>query len=67
MTFGMRCKEVYPSGLLLVVIPYQWLPAVTYSLNNMRWVPEAFTQGRYTFVEHEKNMMEDLNRRAGNP
>jgi uncharacterized protein (DUF169 family) len=67
MTFGMRCKEVYPSGLVLIVIPYQWIPAVTYSLNNMQWVPEAFTQGRDRFVEHEKNVMEDLKRRADNP
>jgi uncharacterized protein (DUF169 family) len=67
MTFGMRCKEVYPSGLVLIVIPYQWLPAVTYSLNNMQWVPEAFTQGRDTFVKHEKSVMKDLNRRAEKP
>jgi len=60
MTYGMRCKEVYPSGLVLIVIPYQWLPAVTRSLNVMTWVPEAFTQGREKFVKHEKEVMEKL-------
>ena len=67
MTFGMRCKEVYPSGLVLIVIPYHWLPTVTYSLNNMQLVPEAFTQGRDRFVEHEKSVMEDLKHRAEKP
>jgi uncharacterized protein (DUF169 family) len=60
MTYGMRCKEVYPSGLVLIVIPYQWLTAVTQSLNVMTWVPEAFTQGRDKFVKHEKEVMEKL-------
>ena len=66
MTFGMRSKEVYPSGLVLIVIPYQWIPAVTQSLNVMTWVPEAYTQGRDTFVEYEKKVMEDINKRAEN-
>jgi len=60
----MRCKEVYPSGLVLIVIPYQWLPAVTQSLNVMTWVPEAFTQGREKFVKHEKELMEKLEGRS---
>lgn len=64
MTYGMRCKEVYPSGLVLIVIPYHWIPAVTYSLNNMQWVPEAFRQGRDRFVEHERNVMKELKSRA---
>jgi hypothetical protein len=38
------------------------MSAVTYSLNTMQWVPDAFTQGREKFVEHEKKVMEDLNR-----
>jgi uncharacterized protein (DUF169 family) len=60
MTYGMRCKEVYPSGLVLIVIPYQWIPAVTQSLNRMTWVPEAFTEGRDRFVSREKKVMEEL-------
>jgi len=65
MTFGMKSKEVYPEGLVLIVIPYHWIPAVTQSLNVMTWVPEAFTQGRDRFVEHERKVMEDLERRVG--
>lgn len=44
------------------MIPYYWIPAVSYSLDNMQFVPKAFTQGRDKFIEHEKNVMEDLNR-----
>lgn len=64
MTFGMKSKEVYPEGLVLIVIPYHWIPAVTQSLKVMTWVPEAFTQGRDKFVEHEKKVMEDLKRKV---
>jgi uncharacterized protein (DUF169 family) len=64
MTFGMRSKEVFPEGLVLISIPYQWIPAVTHSLNVMQWVPDAFTQGRDRFVEHEKQVMEELNRKT---
>jgi len=65
MTFGMKSKEVFPEGLVLISIPYHWIPAVTQSLNVMNWVPEAFTQGREEFIKHEKKVMEDLKRRAG--
>jgi len=64
MTFGMRSKEVYPSGLVLIVIPYQRIPAVTYSLNKMTWVPEAYTEGREKFIKHEKKVMEELEGRT---
>jgi len=64
MTFGMRSKEVFPEGLVLISIPYQWIPAVTNSLRVMNWVPEAFTQGREKFVKHEKKVMEDLKKRV---
>jgi uncharacterized protein (DUF169 family) len=63
MTFGMRGKKVFPSGLVLIVIPYQWIPTVAYSLNNMELVPEAFKQDRDEFVEQEKQMMEELRER----
>ena len=65
MTFGMKSKEVFPEGLVLIVIPYHWIPAVTQSLNVMNWVPDAFTDGREKFIKREKKVMEDLNRRAG--
>jgi uncharacterized protein (DUF169 family) len=65
MTFGMKSKEVFPEGLVLIVIPYHWIPAVTQSLNVMTWVPEAFKQGRDKFVEYEKQVMDDLNKRVG--
>lgn len=63
-TFGMRSKEVYPSGLVLIVIPYQRIAAVTYSLTKMTWVPEAYTEGREKFIKHEKKVMEDLEKRG---
>ncbi|MBN1191193.1 MAG: DUF169 domain-containing protein [Dehalococcoidales bacterium] len=62
MTFGMRAKEVFPEGLVLISIPYHWIPAVTYSLNVMTWVPEAFSQGREKFIKHEKEVMDELKR-----
>lgn len=66
MSFGMKSKEVFPEGLVLICIPYHWIPTITQSLHELQWVPEAYTDGREKFIKREKKVMEDLHRKAGN-
>ena len=33
MTFGMKARNVYPEGFILISIPYNWIPVITKSLN----------------------------------
>lgn len=43
MSYGMKGRKVFPEGLILISIPYQWISTVTRNLNEMNWVLPAFT------------------------
>jgi uncharacterized protein (DUF169 family) len=62
LAFGMKSKEVFEEGWILISIPYQWLPTITQNLKEMKWVLPAYTEGREKFLEREKANMEELAR-----
>lgn len=43
LTFGLKCKKIYPEGRMLFSIPYDWIPVITKNLRNMEWVLPSFT------------------------
>lgn len=51
MSYGMKVKEIYPPGEVLIVIPYQRLQEITQNLKEMKWVLPAFTMGRDKFMD----------------
>jgi uncharacterized protein (DUF169 family) len=57
MSFGMKAKEVFPEGWMLISIPYQWIPTITHNLNEMKWVLPSYTDGREKFMERERRVM----------
>ncbi len=67
MSFGMKSKEVFPDGMVLISIPYHWVPTITQSLNEMEWVHEAYTLGREEFLKREHKVMDEVARKAQNP
>jgi uncharacterized protein (DUF169 family) len=62
LAFGMKSKEVFEEGWILISIPYQWLPTITQNLKEMKWVLPSYTEGREKFLEREKANMEELAR-----
>ena len=60
LSFGMKAKEIFPEGWVLISIPYQWIPTITQNLNEMKWVLPAYTDGREKFLEREKRVMGGL-------
>lgn len=67
MTFGMKAKQVFPEGLIIISIPYNWLPTVTQNLKEMEWVLPSYTEGREKFLKREKRVFEEAAREAQNP
>jgi hypothetical protein len=63
----MKSKEVFEEGLILISIPYQWLPTITQSLKEIKWVLPSYTEGREKFLEREKANMEELAELYKNP
>jgi uncharacterized protein (DUF169 family) len=52
-SFGMRSRRLFPEGLLLISIPWDLLPCMVESLQDMNWVPHSYTIGR---GEHKKKV-----------
>jgi uncharacterized protein (DUF169 family) len=67
MSFGMKTKKVFPEGLLLISIPYQWIPAITQNLNRMEWVPPGYREDKETFLKMERETMQAATRDAQAP
>lgn len=65
LELGMRGKEVYPEDMTVISIPYQWIPIVTQSLEDMDWVLCADTDGRDKFVRREQAILEEMAKRYG--
>lgn len=64
LAFGMKAKQVYPEGQILISIPYQWIPTITHNLNEMEWVLPSYTDGKEKFLEREKRVFEEAEQEA---
>jgi uncharacterized protein (DUF169 family) len=60
LTFGMKAKEIFPAGWMLIAIPYHWIPTITANLNEMEWVLPAYSDGREKFFEREMRVMKGV-------
>lgn len=67
MTFGMRARKVYPEGLILISIPYNWLPIITQNLKQMEWVLPSYTDTREEFMVRHERVMKELFEEFQNP
>jgi uncharacterized protein (DUF169 family) len=66
MGFGMKSRQVFPEGWMLIVIPYNWLPIITQNLKEMEWVLPAYMDGREKFMERDKRIKAELFKEAQN-
>jgi uncharacterized protein (DUF169 family) len=46
VSHGMRAKQVFPEGLILVSIPYDLLPMIMENLKKIEWLPSMYTEGK---------------------
>lgn len=60
LSFGMKAKKVFPEGLIILSIPYNWIPTITRNLKEMQWNLPAYTKGREWVTEEEKRILEEL-------
>jgi len=67
LAFGMRAKEVFEEGQILISIPYNWIPIIAQNLREMKWVLPSYTEGREKFLIRERDNLEELRRESQNP
>lgn len=67
LAFGSKAKEVFPEGWILISIPYNWIPIITQNLQEMKWAPPSYTDGKEKFKEREQSVVEGLAKKSQNP
>jgi uncharacterized protein (DUF169 family) len=67
MSFGSKAKEVFPEGWILISIPWDKLPVILRSLEEMTWALPSYTDGREKFMEREARYREEGVRESVNP
>jgi len=58
--FGMKARELFPEGMIILSIPWDLLPEITQNLREMKWVPHSFTIGRDAHKAKVKKIAGDL-------
>ena len=60
--FGMRSRRLFPEGNILLSIPWDKIPQITKSLEEMKWVPESYTLGAEGHKKKARRIVEELNK-----
>ncbi|MCR4419825.1 MAG: DUF169 domain-containing protein [Clostridia bacterium] len=63
---GMRARELFPEGSMLLSIPYQWLGTIVRNLNEMNIELPSY-QGKERYLVEFGNILRDLVEQARNP
>ena len=67
MGHGTKGREAFPEGLMLISIPYNWIPTITQNLKEMKWVLPGWGEGREKFIKWEEQILDELGREFQNP
>ena len=67
MVHGMKARELFSEGSILISIPYHWIPIIAQNLGEMKWALPAYTNGREEYLEQERKIFETLAQESRNP
>lgn len=67
LSYGMKGRKVWPEGLMMISIPYQWIPTITQNLNEMEWVLPQFKKSREEFVAWDAKITKETQAESENP
>ncbi len=65
LCFGMKARQVYPEGLVIVSIPFDLIPSVIHNLGKIKWVLPSYTEGRDGYSRHFKRLEKELGEEFG--
>lgn len=64
LAFGMKAKKVFPEGLILFSIPFDWIPILIHNLKDMKWELPSYQESVAAFKEREGKILEKLTKEA---
>jgi uncharacterized protein (DUF169 family) len=60
LSYGMKTFEVFPPGLILLCIPYQWIKTITENLAEIDFVLKPYTMGREVYQQYFAKLTSEL-------
>jgi uncharacterized protein (DUF169 family) len=60
LAFGAKAKKVFPEGLILFSIPFDWLPILIHNMKEMRWELPSYKESVEEFKKIENNIIAKL-------
>lgn len=60
LSYGTKAKKVFPEGLILFSIPYDWIPLLIHSLSKITWDMPAYKMSVKEFKEFEGRVVNGL-------
>jgi uncharacterized protein (DUF169 family) len=60
LSFGMKARQVFPEGQVLMSIPFDWLHIITRNLEEMKWVLPSYADGPEKFLERDARIKAEL-------
>jgi uncharacterized protein (DUF169 family) len=68
LSYGMKGRRVFPDGLMIISIPYQWIPTITRNLKEMKWTPPGYEIGsREEFIDWDAKITRETAAESENP
>jgi uncharacterized protein (DUF169 family) len=66
-THGMKSRQVFPDGWVLISIPFNWIPVITQNLSEMEWNLPEYTAGREYFLRKRDRILDEVTRELKKP
>ena len=57
LAYGAKSKKVFPEGLILFSIPFDWTPILIHNLKEMEWEMPSYEMGVEKFKEFEGQVL----------
>lgn len=63
VSHGMKAKQIFPSGTILISIPYDKLSHIIEGLQKIEWLPPMYTEGREAHDRKFKETIDSLHQK----
>ncbi len=67
LNFGMKSRQLFPEGMILMSIPWDLLPEMVQNLREMDWVPHSYTIGREGHKKKVRGIVNELKQEFPHP
>jgi uncharacterized protein (DUF169 family) len=67
MVHGMKGRELFAEGMILISIPYQWIPIMTHNLQEMKIHLPSHTGGKEQYLAELGKIFGELANESENP